>query len=170
MTAFDRPDEPGTDELADLAVGGLPPDAPERGSAAVDSAPADPDPATTAHDPGADRGARTVMTAYAQALADGSAPAAADLYAESGAIYTDTAQYIGRDAVRGFHETLLADGPVSARPAGQGNDTGRLELAGDGPVRAVELAFDASGRIGTARWLSEAATSLPQEERVRRAL
>jgi hypothetical protein len=170
MTSSARPDEPGTDELADLPVDGLPPDAPERGSAAVDSAPAEPDPAATAHDPDADRGARTVMTAYAAALADGSAAAATDLFAESGAVYTETGQHIGRDAVRGFHDTLLADGPVAAHPAGQGNDTGRLELDDGGPVRAVELAFDASGRIGSARWLGEEAAALPQEERVRRAL
>jgi hypothetical protein len=170
MTASARPDEPGTEDLADLPVGGLPPDAPERAAAAVDSAPPDPDPAVTAHDPDADRGARTVMTAYTAALADGSAAAAADLFAETGAVYTETEQHAGRDAVRGFHETLLADGPIAAHPAGQGNDTGRLELDGDGPVRAVELAFDASGRIGSARWLGEQAAALPQEERTRRAL
>ena len=163
-------DEAGTERLADLAVDRLPPDAPERGSAAVDSAPADPDPVATAHDPGADRGPRTVMTAYASALADGAASAAAELFAENGAVYTETEQHIGRAAVLGFHESLLADGPVTAHPAGQGNDAGRLEVEGPGSVRAVELSFDASGRIGTARWLAQRNLSLPQEERVRRAL
>jgi hypothetical protein len=33
----------------------------------------------------------------------------------------------------------------------------------------VELAFDASGRIGTARWLTAAEAALPQEERERTA-
>jgi hypothetical protein len=33
----------------------------------------------------------------------------------------------------------------------------------------VELAFDASGRIGTARWLTPAEADRPQEERERTA-
>ena len=33
----------------------------------------------------------------------------------------------------------------------------------------VELAFDASGEIGTARWLTAAEAALPQEERERTA-
>jgi ketosteroid isomerase-like protein len=163
------PDAP-LDKLADLAVDGVPPDAPERGSAAVDTAPVDPDPAATAHDPEADRGARTVLAAYAAALSAGDAAQAADLFAEQGTVWTEGEQHPGREAVRRWHEQLLAGGAVRAEPAGQGNDTGRLEVHGVGGVRAVELAFDASGRIGSARWLAVDAARLPQEERTRRAL
>jgi len=38
----------------------------------------------------------------------------------------------------------------------------------DGP-RIIELAFDASGRIGTARWLTQEEAAQPQERRERTA-
>src|SRR4029453_2054560 len=146
------PDEQGTHELADLPVEGLPPDAPERGSAAVDTAPPDPDPRRAAHDPDADRGARTMMEAYVTALADGNVDAATDLYAEQAAVRTEDEQYQGREGVRRWHEHLLAEGPgrVTAEPAGQGNDKRR--------------------RGGDARWLRPETFDLEQEERARRAL
>src|SRR3954452_4737239 len=155
------PREPGTEELADLPVDGLPRDAPERAMAAVDSTPAEPDPDATAHDPDADRSPKVVATAYANALASGEAATAAGLFAESGAVYTATAQHIGRAAVASFHDDLLAGGAVTATPGGQATDTARTELAGGG---VVELAFDASGRIGSARWLDQASAALPHEE------
>src|ERR671911_625213 len=41
--------------------------------------------------------------------------------------------------------------------------------AGDAGLVVVELAFDASGRIGTARWLTPPEADMPQEERERTA-
>jgi hypothetical protein len=166
-----RPSEPGTEELAHLPVDELPPDAPERGSAAVDDEPdRRPDPEATAHDPDAERGPVAVMSAYAAALADGSAAAAADLFAENGAVLTEDGRRAGRDEVLDWHRKFLDAGGLRARPAGQGTDTGRLEV--DGPLgrRVVELAFDASGRIGSARWLTPSAQAASEEERIRRGL
>jgi hypothetical protein len=54
---------------------------------------------------------------------------------------------------------------VTATPTGQGNDAGRLEVDSGAGRWVVELALDAAGRIGTARWLSPAEADLPQEER-----
>ena len=49
--------------------------------------------------------------------------------------------------------------------------TGHLQAVGtDAAGRfVVELAFDASGRIGTARWLTPPEADMPQEERERTA-
>jgi hypothetical protein len=65
---------------------------------------------------------------------------------------------------------LLAGGGLRTRPAGQGTDTGRLEVDGPPQPRVVELAFDAAGRIGSARWLRPSAQTRPQEQRMRRPL
>jgi hypothetical protein len=153
-----RPErEPDTVELADLPVEQpLPPDAPERASAAVDEA-------------GKGTGPRSVMAAYEAALAAGRPSAAAGLFADNGRVVTPEAQHSGSGEVLAFHEQLLADGPVLATAGGQGNDAGRLALDdGGGPYAVVELSFDAAGRIGTARWLDRATAERPQEERERR--
>ncbi|HZC98887.1 MAG TPA: hypothetical protein VFA46_01440 [Actinomycetes bacterium] len=69
----------------------------------------------------------------------------------------------------GWHRELLGRGAITARPAAQGNDQGRLEMdTPDGP-RIIELAFDPSGRIGTARWLTQEEAAQPQERRERTA-
>jgi hypothetical protein len=170
-------DEPGGQEpakretarLADLPVEGLPADAPDAPSAAADVVPKGLDPARAAHDPEAERGPKALMTAYASALAAGDAGLAADLYAENGLLTSADERLSGRSGVAGWHEDLLSRGSVSARPSGQGNDTGRLEVeTPDGPF-VVELSFDASGRIGTARWLTQEEAGRPQEERERTA-
>jgi hypothetical protein len=170
-------DQPGGQEaegretarLADLPVEGLPADAPDVPSAATDAAPAEPDPAEAAHDPGAERGPRAVMEAYVSALRAGDAGLAADLYAANGLLTTADERLTGRAGIAGWHEDLFARGAVQARPSGQGNDTGRLEVSGPGGRFVVELAFDASGRIGTARWLTHAEAAQPQEQRERTA-
>ena len=111
----------------------------------------------------------TVMTAYASALDAGDAGLAADLYAENGLLSSADEQITGRAGIAGWHEDLLRRGRVTVTPAGQGNDTGRLEVDSAAGHHVVELAFDASGRIGTARWLTPAEADLPQEERERTA-
>ena len=143
------------------AGGGLLADAPEAAYAATDQAPADPDPARTAHDPDAERGPRAVMTAYASALDAGDAGLAADLYAEHSLLTSADERISGRPGIAGWHEDLLRRGRVTARPAGQGNDGGRLEVDSAAGQFVVELAFDASGRIGTARWLTAAEAASP---------
>jgi hypothetical protein len=168
-TGGQEPVKRETARLADLPVEGLPEDAPEAPYAATDAATGDPDPAATAHDPEADRGPRTVMTAYASALAAGDAGLAADLYAENGLLTSADERLSGRSGIAGWHEDLLRRGPVRATPAGQGNDRSRLEVDSAAGRFVVELAFDASGRIGTARWLTQAEANLPQEERERTA-
>jgi hypothetical protein len=50
-----EPDEDDTVRLADLAIKGLPPDAPDRAQAAVDVTPERVDATATAHDPSAPR-------------------------------------------------------------------------------------------------------------------
>src|SRR4029453_15025437 len=104
---------------------------------------------------------------------------ATDLYAEHGLLTSADERISGRSGIAGWHEALLrrggAGGPparrgrVVAPPAGQGNDRSRLEVDGATGRYVVELAFDASGRIGTARWLTPAEADLPQEERERTA-
>ncbi|HEU4899215.1 MAG TPA: hypothetical protein VFX88_16875 [Actinomycetota bacterium] len=168
-TGGQEPVKRDTARLADLPVEGLPADAPEAAYAATDQAPADPDPARTAHDPDAERGPRAVMTAYASALDAGDAGLAADLYAEHSLLTSADERISGRPGIAGWHEDLLRRGRVTARPAGQGNDGGRLEVDSAAGQFVVELAFDASGRIGTARWLTAAEAALPQEERERTA-
>jgi hypothetical protein len=164
------PDDRGeTAELADLPVEGLPEDAPDTPAAAADAAPARVDPAATAHDPEAERGPKVLMTAYASALDAGDAGLAADLYAENALLTSADERLSGRSGITGWHEDLLSRGPVRARPSGQGNDTGRLEVDGPTGRYLVELAFDASGRIGTARWLTPDEADQPQEERERTA-
>ena len=155
-TGGQEPVKRDTARLADLPVEGLPADAPEAPYAATDRAPADLDPARTAHDSEAERGPRAVMTAYASALDAGDAGLAADLYAEHSLLTSADERISGRPGIAGWHEDLLRRGRVTARPAGQGNDSGRLEVDSAAGRFVVELAFDASGRIGTARWLGAA--------------
>lgn len=166
----ERPHEPDTAELADLPVDRLPPDAPDEAVAAVDEAPAGQSLEGLAHDRHAERGPRAVLEGYAAALAEGLPAAAADLFAENAAVYSETEQVNGRAAILRWHESLLGGGGIRARPEGQGNDTARLEVEGPSGPRVVELSFDAAGRIGSARWLRPGTAALGQEERTRRAL
>ena len=124
---------------------------------------------TGGHDPQAERGPGAVTTAYAWALAAGDAGLATDLYAEHGLLTSADERIWGRSGIAGWHEDLLRRGRVVATPAGQGNDRSRLEVDSAAGRYVVELAFDASGRIGTARWLTPAEADLPQEERERTA-
>jgi SnoaL-like domain len=110
-----------------------------------------------------------VMTAYASALDAGDAGLAADLYAENSLLASADERISGRPGISGWHEDLLRRGQVTARPTGQGSDRGRLEVDSAAGRFVVELAFDASGRIGTARWLTPAEAGLPQEQRERTA-
>jgi hypothetical protein len=169
QTGGQEPVKRETARLADLPVEGLPEDAPEAAYAATDEAPPDTDPAETAHDPQAARGPKAVMTAYAAALGAGDAGLAADLYAENSLLTSADERISGRPGIAGWHEDLLRRGPVTAHPAGQGNDRSRLEVDSAAGRYVVELAFDASGRIGTARWLTPPEAKLPQEERERTA-
>ena len=167
-TGGQPPVERETARLADLPVEGLPEDAPDTPSAATDAAPGDLDPARTAGDPGAERGPKALMAAYAEALARADAGLAAGLHAENALLTSGEERVQGREAVGAWHRELLAGGAVGARPAGQGNDAGRLEVDGPGGPLVVELSFDASGRIGTARWLRrERQAAMSQEERQR---
>jgi hypothetical protein len=168
-TGGQEPVKRETARLADLPVEGLPEDAPEAAYAATDVASPDVDPAETAHDPEAERGPKAVMTAYASALGAGDAGLAADLYAENSLLTSADERISGRPGIAGWHEDLLRRGPVTARPAGQGNDRSRLEVDSAAGRFVVELAFDASGRIGTARWLTPPEADMPQEERERTA-
>ncbi|HEV2823802.1 MAG TPA: hypothetical protein VG035_01145 [Actinomycetota bacterium] len=168
-TGGQEPVKRETARLAELPVEGLPEDAPEAAYAAADEAPADLDPVETAHDPEAERGPKAVMTAYADALGAGDAGLAADLYAENGLLTSADERISGRPGIAGWHEDLLRRGRVTARPAGQGNDRSRLEVDSAAGRFVVELAFDASGRIGTARWLTPPEADMPQEERERTA-
>ena len=168
-TGGQEPVERETARLADLPVEGLPEDAPDAPSAATDEVPPDLDPAETAHTPRAERGPRAVMTAYASALAAGDAGLATDLYAENGLLTSADERISGRAGINGWHEDLLGRGRVQATPAGQGNDRSRLEVDSAAGRYVVELAFDASGRIGTARWLTPEEAERPQVERERSA-
>ena len=168
-TGGQEPVKRDTARLADLPVEGLPEDAPETPYAATDRVPPDLDPEATAHDPEAERGPRAVMTAYAEALEAGDAGLAADLYAENGLLTSADERISGRAGIAGWHEDLLRRGRVEATPAGQGNDRSRLEVSSAAGRFVVELAFDASGRIGTARWLTPDEASAPQEQRERTA-
>jgi hypothetical protein len=168
-TGGQEPVKRETARLADLPVEGLPEDAPEAPYAATDRVPPDLDPEGTARDPDAERGPRTVMTAYASALEAGDAGLAADLYAENGLLTSADERISGRAGISGWHEDLLRRGRVTATPAGQGNDRSRLEVDSAAGRHVVELAFDASGRIGTARWLTPEEANLSQEERERTA-
>jgi hypothetical protein len=168
-TGGQRPVKRETARLADLPVEGLPEDAPDMPSAATDPAPGDVDPARAAHDPGAERGPRAVMEAYASALRAGDAGLAADLYAANGLLTSADERLAGRSGITAWHEDLLKRGAVEARPSGQGNDTGRLEVSSPVGRFVVELSFDASGRIGTARWLTPDEAAQPQERRERTA-
>jgi hypothetical protein len=164
-TGGQEPVKRDTARLADLPVEGLPEDAPETPYAATDRVPPDLDPEATAHDPEAERGPRAVMTAYAEALEAGDA----DLYAENGLLTSADERISGRAGIAGWHEDLLGRGRAAATPAGQGNDRSRLEVDSAAGRYVVELAFDASGRIGTARWLTPTEANLPQETRERTA-
>ena len=108
--------------------------------------------------------------AYAEALEAGDAGLAADLYAEHGLLTSADERISGRAGIAGWHEDLLGRGRASAAPAaGQGNDAARLEVDSAAGRFVVELSFDASGRIGTARWLTPEEAGRPQEERERSA-
>ena len=131
--------------------------------------PGGPEPIEPQPERGQDRGPTALMVAYASALEAGDAGLAAGLYAENALLTSADERLSGRPGIAGWHEDLLARGAVTARPAGQGNDTGRLEVEGPAGRYVVELAFDASGRIGTARWLTPAEADRPQEERERTA-
>jgi hypothetical protein len=168
-TGGQDPVERETARLADLPVGGLPVDAPDVPQAATDAAPEPLDPAAIAHDPAAARGPKAVMAAYAAALGRADAALAADLYAEQALLTSADRRLQGRDDIAAWHRELLAGGALAARPSGQGNDTGRLEVDRPGGRQVVELSFDASGRIGTARWLAADQAAMPQEERQRTA-
>jgi hypothetical protein len=168
-TGGQEPVKRETARLADLPVEGLPEDAPEAPYAATDEAPPDLDPVETAHDPEAERGPRAVMSAYAGALEAGDAGLAADLYAENGLLTSADERISGRAGIAGWHEDLLGRGRATAAPAGQGNDAARLEVDSAAGRFVVELSFDASGRIGTARWLTPDQAGRPQEERERSA-
>lgn len=171
--AAGEPAEPGPrSDPADgaLPVEELPPDAPGHLMAAADESPRRPDPEAAAQDPDAERNPRRVMQAYANALQDGDAAAAAAMHAENSTVFTADTQVSGRDTILRWLEELLADGAVRAEPAGQGNDAGRLNVRGPGGDRVVELSFDASGRIGSARWLRPEEASASEESRIRRAL
>jgi hypothetical protein len=104
----------------------------------------------------------SLLAAYASALDAGDAALATDLYAEDGLLTSTDERLWGRPSIAGCHEDLLRRGPVTARPAGQGNDRRRLEVEGAAGRFVVELALDASGRIGTARWLTPEEADLPQ--------
>jgi hypothetical protein len=123
---------------------------------------------TAAQEPG---GARTtpVMVAYASALDAGDAALAAGLYADNALLTSADERLTGRAGIAGWHEDLLSRGPVTASPSGQGNDAGRLLVDGPAGRWVVELAFDAAGRIGTARWLTSDEADQTQEERERTA-
>jgi hypothetical protein len=110
-----------------------------------------------------------MLVAYASALAAGDAALAADLFAENALLTSADERLSGRSGIAGWHEDLLARGALTATPSGQGNDAGRLEVEGPAGRYVVELAFDASGRIGTARWLTRDEAAQPQEERERSA-
>jgi hypothetical protein len=118
---------------------------------------------------GQEGGSTPTMVAYASALDAGDAGLAADLFAENALLTSADERLSGRSGIAGWHEDLLARGTVHATPSGQGNDTGRLEVDGPSGRYVVELAFDASGRIGTARWLTRDEAERPQEERERSA-
>jgi hypothetical protein len=169
QTGGQEPVKRETARLAGLPVEGLPEDAPDTPSAAADTAPPGIDPEATAHDPEHERGPRAVMTAYAAALGAGDAGLAAGLYAENALLASADERLSGRPGIAGWHEDLLSRGAVTASPSGQGTDTGRLEVDGPDGRFVVELAFDASGRIGTARWLTRDEAEQPQEERERSA-
>ena len=100
------------------------------------------------------------VAAYASALEGGDAGLAADLYAENGLLASADERISGRPGIAGWHEDLLGRGRVTATPAGQGDDAGRLEVDGAAGRYVVELALDAAGRIGTARWLTPAEADL----------
>jgi hypothetical protein len=168
-TGGQAPVEQETADLADLPVEGFPADAPDAPQAATDDVPGDQDATATAHDPQAERGPRSVMAAYADALAGGDADLAADLYAENSLLTSGDRRLQGRDDIAGWHRDLLAEDAVAARPSGQGNDAGRLEVEAGDQRWVVELSFDASGRIGTARWLTPDEAGMSQEDRQRTA-
>jgi hypothetical protein len=114
-------------------------------------------------------GPTPTMVAYASALDAGDAALAAGLFAENALLTSADERLTGRSGIAGWHEDLLSRGAVTASPASQGNDAGRLEVDGPTGRYVVELAFDASGRIGTARWLTRDEAAQPQEERERSA-
>jgi hypothetical protein len=165
-----KPHERDTRETADLAnlpVDRLPEDAPDEAVAAVDDAPEGRSPGQLAHDPNAARGPRAMLEGYAAALLNRQPGEAADLFAENGAVYSEDRQVNGRSAILRWHEELFGHGRLTARPAGIGNDTARLDVQGPTGPRVVELAFDATGRIGSARWLRPDTAALGQEDRTR---
>ena len=128
-----------------------------------------PEPVEPQPESGQDRGPSALMVAYASALEAGDAGLAAGLYAENALLTSADERLTGRSGIAGWHEDLLSRGPVTASPSGQGNDAGRLLVDGPTGRWVVELAFDAAGRIGTARWLTPDEADQSQEERERTA-
>jgi hypothetical protein len=166
------PPEPDAARLAALPVEDpLPADAPDRAHAAVDDVPSDLDPEALGGDTGARRDPRSVMAAYAAALAEADAGVAASLFAERSLLITPAVRLTGRQAIQQWHDDLLdGDEGVSAELGAQGNDTGRLDADTVAGRFIVELSLDASGRIGTARWLTQEEASRAQEEQTRTAI
>lgn len=159
-----------TARLADLPLeDGLPEDAPDRAHAAVDDVPSDLDPESVAHEPTTARDPRAVMASYASALSAGDAALCADLFAENSLLVTPAVRLSGRGAIAEWHQDLLDGDGVTPVLAGQGNDQGRLDVETPAGLLVVEVALDASGRIGTARWLTEDQASRSQETRTRTA-
>ena len=103
-------------------------------------------------------GPTPIMVAYASALDAG---LAAGLFAENALLTSADERLTGRSGIAGWHEDLLSRGAVTASPSSRGNDAGRLEVDGPTGRYVVELAFDASGRIGTARWLTRDEAAQP---------
>lgn len=159
-----------TARLADLPVeDGLPPEAPDRAHAATDDVPSDLDPEAVAHEPDASRDPRAVMASYAAALSAGDAGLAAELFAENSLLVTPAVRLSGRAAIAAWHQDLLDGDGVMPQLGGQGNDQGRLDVQTAAGPLVVEVALDASGRIGTARWLTEEQAARSQETRTRLA-
>jgi hypothetical protein len=131
--------------------------------------PGGPEPIEPQPERGQDRGPTALMVAYASALEAADAGLAAGLYAENALLTSADERLSGRSGIAGWHEDLLSRGAVTAVPASTGNDTGRLEVDGPTGRHVVELAFDAAGRIGTARWLTAEEAGRPQEQRERTA-
>jgi hypothetical protein len=119
----------------------------------------------TARESSASPDPRAAMASYAAALAAGDARLAADLFAESSLLVTPAVRLCGRQAIAGWHHDLLDGGILTVDLDGQGDDQGRLDVQTLAGPLVVEIALDASGRIGIARWLTGEQAGRCQEER-----
>ena len=114
-------------------------------------------------------GPTPIMVTYASALDAGDAGLAAGLFAEN-ALLTSADERLRAAPGSPAGTKISSRGAGHGHPSSQGNDAGRLEVDGPTGGYVVELAFDASGRIGTARWLTPGrGHPQPQEERERSA-